>query len=230
MEPAALDPLGKSAEPSPCRSAAKLRRQVMRERLNEVAEIVKQSLVTSEEIAFLRNVFNFIDTDGDGFLNEQEIVQILQYMGESQDTLRKPEILSQLMKRLDSDGNGQITFPQFLEWWAKMDFWNKMGVAEESKETESLREAFRAYDQDCSGEIDLVELHQLLRDLGHDYKVGELKRMLRLIADDGVMAQGLNFEQFQSLVLQINYWSKVCFARTPCPSHGAMLPGQASVW
>ncbi len=43
-----------------------MRRAVMRERLNEMQAIVKKSLITSEEVAFLRNVFDFIDTDGDG--------------------------------------------------------------------------------------------------------------------------------------------------------------------
>jgi len=54
----------------------------------------------------------------------------------------------------------------------------------------------------------LTELQNLLKDLGHEYSSGELKRMMKLICDEED-AEGLNFEQFTSLTIRLPYWKKI---------------------
>jgi Ca2+-binding EF-hand superfamily protein len=83
-----------------------------------------------------------------------------------------------------------------------------IGIQKESKETAMLRHSFNQYDDDGSGFIDIDELQNLLKDLGHNYTEDELRRMTRLICDDED-AEGLNFEQFTSLTLRLPYWNKI---------------------
>ena len=68
--------------------------------MHEVQQVVKFCLVTEEETRFLRNVFNFIDRDGDGNLDRDEILQILDFLGERKSALKDKEAVEQFMARL----------------------------------------------------------------------------------------------------------------------------------
>ena len=200
---------GPEEEAVPRLSAAKTRRKRGEALVHEVQERVKKALVTEEETSFLRNVFDFIDKDGDGSLQRDEILQILEFLGERPTALRDSEAVEHFLRRLGLEGEDDgISFDRFLEWWTMMDYWNMIGVQKESKETAMLRASFESYDDDASGFIDVDELHNLLQDLGHTYTVDELKRMMRLICDDEE-AEGLNFEQFTSLTIRLSYWKKI---------------------
>lgn len=192
-------------------TAAKLRRKKGEQVVHEVQEMVKKCLVTAEEVSFLRNVFNFIDKDGDGVLQKAEILQILEFLGERKSALEDAESVQQFIARLgirEDDEDSGLSFEQFIEWWTVMDYWNMIGIQKESKETALLRESFNSYDDDASGFIDVDELQNLLLDLGHNFTLDELKRMMRLICDEKD-AEGLNFEQFTSLTLRLPYWKKI---------------------
>eukprot|EP00277_Geminigera_cryophila_P000269 CAMPEP_0179427786 /NCGR_PEP_ID=MMETSP0799-20121207/13629_1 /TAXON_ID=46947 /ORGANISM="Geminigera cryophila, Strain CCMP2564" /LENGTH=769 /DNA_ID=CAMNT_0021202971 /DNA_START=442 /DNA_END=2749 /DNA_ORIENTATION=- len=188
-------------------SAAKIRRKKGDALVHGVQEIVKKSLVTEEETWFLQKVFNFIDKDGDGSLQKEEVLEILEYLGERKSALRDQEAVEHFVKRmnLDVENSEGLSFEQFMQWWTVMDYWNMIGIQKESKETALLRVSFNAYDDDGSGFIDLTELQNLLKDLGHEYSSGELKRMMKLICDEED-AEGLNFEQFTSLTIRLPYW------------------------
>lgn len=62
-----------------------------------------------------RGLFTKYDEDGDGMLNPKELNSVFQEMG------GKPS--PALMKKLDPDGNGRITFLEFIntyEIWAEI--------------------------------------------------------------------------------------------------------------
>jgi hypothetical protein len=85
-------------------SAAKVRRKKGEALVHQVQQVVKHCLVTEEETRFLRNVFNFIDKDGDGSLDRDEILQILDFLGERKSALKDKEAVDHFMARLKLDG------------------------------------------------------------------------------------------------------------------------------
>ncbi|EKX50762.1 hypothetical protein GUITHDRAFT_103354 [Guillardia theta CCMP2712] len=167
------------------------------ERLMNAAELVKSALITVEETQFLQRVFNFVDKDGDGTLQRDEVIEMLLYLGERKENVQAGnEDLELLFDKLNLSRDGGLSFETFIDWWAK-----------ESKEVSFLRDAFNKYDADGSGYIDLEELHELLKDLGHNYTLNELRRMMKLMVEEESL--GLDFERFTSLTLRLSYWNKV---------------------
>jgi Ca2+-binding EF-hand superfamily protein len=61
-------------------------------------------------------MFNAYDKDGSHTLDHEEFRQVLVSMGKTAD----PE---KALRSLDKDGNGKISFPEFLKWlnWVPMD-------------------------------------------------------------------------------------------------------------
>lgn len=92
-------------------SAAKVRRKKGEALVHQVQQVVKHCLVTEEETRFLRNVFNFIDKDGDGSLDRDEILQILDFLGERKSALKDKEAVDHFMARLKLDRVTPCTRP-----------------------------------------------------------------------------------------------------------------------
>ena len=58
-------------------------------------------------------MFREIDADNSGFLDKAEITQLCTEMGKK---LNKKELQS-MMEEMDSDGSGEVSFPEFEAWW-----------------------------------------------------------------------------------------------------------------
>ena len=61
----------------------------------------------------VREVFDAIDSDGNGVLDRDEVAQATA-------KLQRPlfgRSLDQAMAAMDSDGDGVVTFTEFVEWW-----------------------------------------------------------------------------------------------------------------
>jgi hypothetical protein len=61
----------------------------------------------------LRRVFDAVDTDGSGYLDREEISALAKRMGKR---LRRKQ-LDKLMAEIDPDGDEQVTFDEFAQWW-----------------------------------------------------------------------------------------------------------------
>jgi hypothetical protein len=61
----------------------------------------------------VQDIFNAIDTDGNGYLDHQEIGEVAEVLGFPM----TEDELAAAFKELDADSNGRISFEEFEQWW-----------------------------------------------------------------------------------------------------------------
>ena len=120
-------------------------------------------------------LFNQIDVNGDGKVNQQELLKGLQSKIKS-DTLA--EDVEQIYKNIDMDNNGYIEYEEFV----------RAAVSKERFINENvLRFAFRYFDKDGSGEITFDEIEAVFKESVADKnKVHEsLKKIISEVDSNG---------------------------------------------
>jgi Ca2+-binding EF-hand superfamily protein len=65
------------------------------------------------ELAELRQAFDKIDSNGDGWIVDSEFAALLRAL--DQDMSEDECLLA--FEATDSDGDGSISFEEFIEWW-----------------------------------------------------------------------------------------------------------------
>eukprot|EP00092_Neocalanus_flemingeri_P064492 GFUD01078271.1.p2 GENE.GFUD01078271.1~~GFUD01078271.1.p2 ORF type:complete len:134 (-),score=58.16 GFUD01078271.1:91-492(-) len=111
--------------------------------------------ITSLENAEFKEAFDEFDKDGSGSISSEELLGVMRAMGQNP---TEDELLNLVME-VDVDGNGTIDFPEFLDMMKKK--------AHEVDEGEDLREAFKIFDRDRDGFIDMKELKSVTNMLGN---------------------------------------------------------------
>merc|ERR1712079_212035 len=104
--------------------------------------------------AEFKEAFDEFDKDGSGSISTKELLGVMRSMGQNP---TEDELL-ELVMEIDLNGDGTIDFPEFLEMMK-----HKAGEADQM---EDLREAFRIFDQDRDGFIDIGELKKVTMMLG----------------------------------------------------------------
>ena len=112
-------------------------------------EYIVSHLATVNSVKELQETFMGMDTNGDGMLSSEEIIKVLN---------RDPSTpamsgASEILRRCDSDQSGFIDYTEFLS--ASMDW--KLFLC-----NERLEAAFRAFDLDGNGVIDVEELKEMI--------------------------------------------------------------------
>jgi Ca2+-binding EF-hand superfamily protein len=69
--------------------------------------------LSTDQLAELRQNFDNIDGNGDGWIVTAEFVQLLQSLDED---LSRDECLL-AFEATDGDGDGKISFEEFMGWW-----------------------------------------------------------------------------------------------------------------
>lgn len=69
--------------------------------------------ITTEQLAQLRQNFDAIDRDGNGWIVLEEFVRLLQDLDP---TLSRDECLL-AFESTDANGDGSINFEEFIAWW-----------------------------------------------------------------------------------------------------------------
>lgn len=105
--------------------------------------IVNQ-MMTTQELANLRDLFSSLDKNGDGLLSLEELKA-----GASQFSIEFAENIEKIMNQVDEDRNGHINYSEFL---VAATNWQK------ELSRERLQAAFEAFDKDKSGGISVEEL------------------------------------------------------------------------
>jgi hypothetical protein len=72
-------------------------------------------IVDLDEDASARDIFEEIDTDGDGQLDSEEIAALMRRLGMTMDVQELADAVSQM----DSDGDGTVDLDEFEVWWAE---------------------------------------------------------------------------------------------------------------
>jgi Ca2+-binding EF-hand superfamily protein len=150
----------------------------------------------AELVAKASRLFDQLDVDGSGAIDEEELELVLAGMGLADGAVRKQQA-ALLMSKLDENGDGDVTRAEFLAAAADPMFaalFNSMSTTEEDNETgehaalAAERDAlcakidalFDRLDVDKSGALSLSEIETLLLNLGV-LDLSERKQRARMI-------------------------------------------------
>ena len=106
------------------------------------------------QIAEFKQAFDEFDKDGSGAISTKELLGVMRSMGQNP---TEDELLALVME-VDINGDGTLDFPEFLEMMKQK--------ANEGNQSDDLKEAFRIFDQDRDGYIDMKELKKVTMMLG----------------------------------------------------------------
>eukprot|EP00747_Dinoflagellata_sp_TGD_P019529 gnl/TRDRNA2_/TRDRNA2_127234_c0_seq2.p1 gnl/TRDRNA2_/TRDRNA2_127234_c0~~gnl/TRDRNA2_/TRDRNA2_127234_c0_seq2.p1 ORF type:complete len:588 (-),score=134.52 gnl/TRDRNA2_/TRDRNA2_127234_c0_seq2:101-1813(-) len=140
------------------------------------------------EIEEYRKEFALFDADGSGTIDAPELPAMMKHLGYTP----LASTISELLHRVDEDGNGELDFDEFV---------NLMAVYRETDgftqdQVEEMRQAFNAFDYDKSGEIDALELKDLLRYLGYTVNLEYARQQISKLKADLTESNELDFREF----------------------------------
>eukprot|EP00054_Salpingoeca_dolichothecata_P036633 m.274334 g.274334 ORF g.274334 m.274334 type:complete len:150 (+) comp69030_c0_seq1:95-544(+) len=124
--------------------------------------------LTEEQIAEYKEAFTLFDRDGDSHISASELGTVMRSLGANP----TEQELSDMVNQVDTNGDGNIDFPEFLTMMAKHD-----GSAKD--EQEELLASFRVFDVDGSGTISAAELRHVMTSLGEKLTDEEVDDMIR---------------------------------------------------
>ena len=133
-------------------------------------------------------LFNQIDNNGDGKVNQQELLKGLKSKIKS-DTLEQD--VAEIYKNIDMDNNGYIEYEEFV----------RAAVSKERFLNENvLRFAFRYFDKDGSGEITFDEIEKIFKDSVSD-KSNVHEALKKIIAEVDTNGDGIiSFKEFSDIM------------------------------
>merc|ERR1719481_40994 len=122
----------------------------------------------------LKEAFDEFDKDGSGTITTKELLPVLRSIGQNP---TEDEILG-LVIEYDVNGDGTIDFDEFIEMMTKH-------TQETVDQTAEMREAFKIFDRDGNGYIDLRELKQVVTRMGEALTAAEADELFREADLDG---------------------------------------------
>ncbi|KAI3733780.1 hypothetical protein L6452_13236 [Arctium lappa] len=134
----------------------------------------------------LEEVFKKFDVNGDGKISSSELGSIMGSLGHrpTEDELEK------MIVEVDGDGDGFIDLQEFIEL-------NTKGI-DSAELMENLKDAFSVFDVDKNGSITADELQNVLGSLGEEWSLGDCRRMIAGIDQDG---DGMiSFDEFKVMM------------------------------
>ena len=146
-----------------------------------------------EELNELKKIFFAFDKNGDGKISKEEFVTGLTKIDLNLNIgIKEEESLDGLLKNMDSDNNGYITFEEFL-----MASINKEKILTEK----NLKMAFNVFDRDKNGGISHDELKYILGEYNPNAKEYLWKKMIQQIDlnKDGQ----ISYEEFHKMMMDV---------------------------
>jgi len=144
--------------------------------------LVSREPLSEVIIAQLQEVFNKYDIDKNGTIDKKELKELLRV---EQNYDATPHELRVLMKRIDLNGDGRLSFAEFIEM---------MGFKEE---VSLYWQAFMKVDTNQNGRIDKNELRQLLESIKVPHPKRESIRILKIFKRRST----LTFDMFVDVML-----------------------------
>jgi len=156
------------------------------------SEAVQAALdeLSPAQLEQFKKYFTMFDKEKKGFIHTSQVGQILRTMGQA----FEERDLKQLIKEFDSDGSNQIEFEEFAALVARFIMDDEDSGALE----EELREAFRLYDKQGNGYINVSDLRDILRALDDNITEDELDEMIAEIDTDG--SGTVDFDEFMEMM------------------------------
>jgi len=141
------------------------------------------SSITEDEhrTAEIRRKFQEYDEDGNGSISNKEAHEILR-----EEFQFSPEQSKELLLRYDKNGDGQLSYEEFVKFYSKV-----------KAKGSQIKTMFSEFDKDGSGSISVAEAKQMLRKLGiPDEEIHTLVAMYDTNGDGE-----LQYEEFVSFLL-----------------------------
>ncbi|KAG8391686.1 hypothetical protein BUALT_Bualt01G0213100 [Buddleja alternifolia] len=152
------------------------------------------SCLSSSLTAQLNQVFNLIDTNGDGKLSSFELKRVLISLGHGKaEAAKEAEVM---VREMDCDGDGFVDLDEFMSVMeSDQNQDSENGIYMESH----IMDAFRVFDVDNNGLISAEELKRVLGRLGcGKCSIKECRKMIKGVDRDG---DGfVDFEEFKYMM------------------------------
>jgi len=145
----------------------------------------------SETIESYRAIFNLVDLDGSGDIDMEELVDLMEWMG-----LNVSES-SQMMHEIDADGDGSVTFTEFL--MAMSSF------TKQSHSKEDILAAFKEFEDNCpDGHVNIESFTKAITEQCPDIPAEKLKELISRLETDAsgqmdLRTGNFNYRQFVNL-------------------------------
>ena len=126
--------------------------------------------LTKQDIADLKETFDFFDKDKGGTISMDELQLVLKKLGQK---VSEKEV-RRIIKSIDKNNDGELDFDEFVAMMKKIP------------DTENeLRAAFNVFDADGSGSTSRNELKEIMRKFGQELTDAQLDAVMAEIDDDG---------------------------------------------
>jgi len=154
---------------------------------NSDKSIPKMSLISQREMVQLKETFDYIDSNKDGFLSADELKKFLKTMGKSK---HQDKELKKILKRTAKDG--LMDFDTFVNI-------TSLKVQDPAEETLNT---FKMFDKDGNGFITEQELKQSMHEMGVPLSDEDVKQMIKDkdINGDGV----IDYNEFVAIQNSLN--------------------------
>ncbi|KAF8408040.1 hypothetical protein HHK36_007180 [Tetracentron sinense] len=171
----------------------RLRQFSVMNRLKKKAMRVIAEHLSVEEVEIVRDMFKLMDTDSNGKITFEELKAGLQKVGSQ---LAEPE-MKMLMEVGDVDGNGVLDYGEFVTVTIHL---------QKMENDEHFRRAFRFFDKDESGYIEMDELREALTDESGEPDAEVLNDIIREIDTD--KDGRISYEEFVAMMKTGTDWRK----------------------
>lgn len=141
--------------------------------------------LSDEKLIEYKSIFMFFDKDEKGMILSHELEHVLKAMGENP----SKDLIQRLLDEVDVDNSGTIDFFEFLT----------IMVTRTPDPNEDVRQAFKLFDDDGSGQISAVEFRKTMTTLGEQMSEAEVDEMMKVLDSDGDGT--LNYEEFLQFIV-----------------------------
>mmetsp|Transcript_10061 Transcript_10061/g.25736 ORF Transcript_10061/g.25736 Transcript_10061/m.25736 type:complete len:394 (+) Transcript_10061:227-1408(+) len=162
-------------------------------------------VIDAAKIEVLREQFETFDSDGSGLISHDELMDFLRCLGHNPVERQ----LKELVAEFDKDGNGDLSFGEFVALWHGY-------LVEADMERNLIQKAFEFFDADGDEGIDTAEFQEAMTTLGDPLTQAECDAFFALMDID---ANGvIDFTEFSKFVVSEGAFNEI----SPAPHrHGA---------
>ena len=142
-----------------------------------------------EECQEIDKVFNLFDKDGSGAIDSVELKDAMRALGVF---VTGADQMKKLMEKADKDGSGAIEHHEFLALMAEL-------IHSRDSKLE-VEKAFRMYDDDDNGTVELQNLRKSANELGYQETVSDMELLSMIKIADKKNQNAVDKEDFMKML------------------------------
>eukprot|EP01120_Amphizonella_sp_Union-15-10_P007553 TRINITY_DN2558_c0_g1_i1.p1 TRINITY_DN2558_c0_g1~~TRINITY_DN2558_c0_g1_i1.p1 ORF type:complete len:157 (-),score=40.84 TRINITY_DN2558_c0_g1_i1:104-574(-) len=132
-----------------------------------------ESEIDEERSREFKEAFDLFDKDGNGDISENELGTVMRSLGQNPTHAE----LALIIKEVDVDGDGEISFPEFLKMMSR----KQKDVQIEN----DIKAAFKIFDTDHNQFLNTKELQAAMEKLGEKVTPEQVQEMMKEADYDG---------------------------------------------